>query len=93
MAGVEFKIKSDNPWDTLMMPTGKELKVGERIYNGSRTMLVNGVETQVAEQVYGGEYSLDNGKLISVADGVITEIKEMPNTVAQAKIRKEKYRK
>lgn len=38
MPGQEFKIKSENPWDTLLLPEGAELKVGNRIYNGSRTM-------------------------------------------------------
>jgi hypothetical protein len=80
MPGTEFKIKSDNPWDSLLVPEGKELAVGGRIYNGARTMLVNGVETEIAEPVWGGEYSLENGKIVSVVDGVITEIKDAPGT-------------
>lgn len=80
---MEFKIKSDNPWDKILIPEGKELAVGTKVYNGSRLMLVGGQETEVAEPCYGGEYPLDNGKYIVVVDGVITEINDLP---ASAKI-------
>lgn len=78
MALNEFKRKSDNPWDSLVIPTGQELKVGTRIYSGVRLMLIEGEEKQVSEPVYGGDYPLDNGKTITVVDGVITEIVDSP---------------
>lgn len=75
---MEFKIQSNNPWDTLQIADGKELKVGERIYSGKRPILIEGKETFFAEPIWGGDYILDNGKMVTVTDGVITEIKDAP---------------
>lgn len=99
MSEKKFNIKSDNPWDSILIPDGQELAVGARVYNGARMMLVGGVETEVAEQIYGGDYALDNGKYITVVDGIITEISDIPTPsksigMKEAAVEREKkYRK
>lgn len=92
---MEFNIKSNNPWDVLTIADGKELKVGERIYSGKRPVLIDGKEAFVSDPVWGGDYILENGKMISVTEGVITEIKDAPapaNAKVEAKERKKAYR-
>lgn len=78
----EFNIKSDDAWNKILIADNEELRVGARVYNGERTMLVSGVETTIAELVWGGSHILENGKVIEVVDGIITEINDIPQPQA-----------
>jgi len=92
---MEFNVKSNNPYDVLTVAEGKELKVGERIYTGKRPILIDGKEAFYSEPVWGGDYILENGKMVSVTDGVITEIKDAPSTPTakvEAAQRKKQYK-
>lgn len=92
MEGVEVEIKkeSDN-WNTLILPVGTKVEVGQRIYRGARTVLIEGKEVEMAEEVWGGTYNLENGTTIEVVEGVITEVNESIKELAQ--IRKKSYKK
>lgn len=79
----ELKIKSDNPWDTLRTVEGKEFAKGEMVFSGPRKLLVNGQIAEVCEPVYGGEYMMEDGRVIEIVDGIITDIKEGPPSLKE----------
>jgi hypothetical protein len=70
----EFKIKSDDPWDSIVLADGQELTEGARVYQGEEIVLINGVESSISNRCWGGSYILENGKRIEVTDGFITEV-------------------
>ncbi len=82
---MELLLKNENSWDKLTIPDGLEIEVGTPVFYGERKMLVDGKETRIAEQTYSGEFALDSGKIITVLDGVITEIIDNPNAKGMMK--------
>lgn len=101
MSGQKLPIKNDNPWDTLVIAEGAELKVGVRMFYGPRVYLIGGKETEICEPIWNGDYNLDNGKIVKIVDGIVQEIIEAATPAtegatgmkAQAMARREKYKK
>ena len=91
-----FKIETEDPWDSIIIADGDELKVGTKAYHGESNVLINGQETKVADPVWGGTYIID-GKSVEIVDGIITEINHVPSAVEviklESKNRKEEYKK
>ena len=89
----EFKIQSENPWDSIVIPDGAELVEGTKVYEGEETVLIDGKETKMARRAWSGNYLLENGKSVEVAEGVITEVNDVPMPEASMKEKAAEVRK
>ena len=75
----EFRVKQDNPFASILIEDGAELAQGTKVFYNAIPKLIDGKVVMVSDQVYSGEYPLENGMVITVGNGIITEIKQVNN--------------
>jgi len=73
----EFRVKQDNPFASILIEDGAELIAGTKVFYNAIPKLIDGKIVMVSDQVYGGEYPLENGIVITVGNGIITEVKQV----------------
>ena len=75
----EFRVKQDNPFASILIEDGAELVQGTKVFYNAIPKLIDGKVVMVSDQVYSGEYPLENGTIITVGNGIITEVKQVNN--------------
>ena len=85
----EFRVKQDNPFASILIESGAELVEGTKVFYNATAKLIDGKIVMVSDQVYGGEYPLENGTVITVGNGIITEVKQINSLNKMKKENKE----